>query len=210
MIFLDESGDPGFKFDQGSSAYFVIALVIFDDPLDAEETALKIKRLRERLKLDRQFEFKFSKSSDYFRYQFLETVRDSNFRVRAMVVDKRALHSEKLTTDKESFYGFFVSEVMKHNRGSITGASLKIDGSGDKAFKRSFQTYLRKKLREGTVSKFKFVDSKSDSLIQLSDMVAGAIYRSYNLDRRDSSFFDRIRHKVEDLWEFDKRSWPAS
>ena len=45
LIFLDESGDAGFKFGQGSSSHFVIALVIFDSPLDAEETALHIKRL---------------------------------------------------------------------------------------------------------------------------------------------------------------------
>ena len=210
LIFLDESGDPGFKFDKGSSSHFVIALVIFDNPLDAEETALKIKRLRERLKVSHHYEFKFSKSNDYFRYQFFEAVRESKYRVRAMVVDKRILHSEKLTTEKESFYSYFVSEVMRHNHGSILGASLKIDGSGDRTFKLAFQTYLRRKLREGTISKFKFVDSKTDSLIQLSDMIAGAIYRNYNPERRDASFFDRIRYAVEDLWEFDKRSWPAS
>lgn len=209
LIFLDESGDPGFKFDKGSSTHFVIALVIFDNPLDAEETALAIKRLRERLSLKQQYEFKFNKTSDSFKHQFFEVMRGKNFRVRAMVVDKRILHSNKLKGEKESFYSYFVGEVMKQNDGTIQGASLKIDGSGDRAFKQAFQTYLRKKLQEGTISKFKFVDSKTDSLIQLSDMVAGAIYRHYNPERRDSSYFDRIRHTLEDLWEFDKRRWPA-
>lgn len=210
LIFLDESGDPGFKFDQGSSDYFVIALIIFDNPLDAEETALNIKRLRERLNLSPYFEFKFNKSNDYFRYQFLDAIKDSPFRIRFMVVNKRILHSSHLIACKESFYSYFASQVMMHNQGTIQGASLKIDGSGDREFKKAFQTYLRKKLKDGTLSKLKFVDSRTDSLIQLADIVAGAAYRHYNPSNKDSSFFERIGHRIEDLWEFDKRNWPVS
>jgi hypothetical protein len=32
-IYLDESGDTGFKFRQGSSRYFVVALLLVDDPI---------------------------------------------------------------------------------------------------------------------------------------------------------------------------------
>jgi hypothetical protein len=31
-LYLDESGDTGFKFQQGSSRYFVVALVVVRDP----------------------------------------------------------------------------------------------------------------------------------------------------------------------------------
>ncbi len=210
LIFLDESGDPGFKFEQGSSSHFVIALVVFDNPLDAEETALTIKRLRQRLKLHETFEFKFNKMSNFHRFQFLEAVHNAPFRVRAMVVDKKVLRSEHLIGDKERFYNYFVSEVMKHNYGTLREASLKVDGSGDREFKQAFKTYLRGKLSDRTLTKCKFVDSKKDSLIQLADMVAGSLYRKYNPQKADDAFWERIRHKIEDCWEFDKRSWPAS
>lgn len=210
LIFLDESGDPGFKFDKGSSKFFVIALVIFDNPLDAEETALKIKRLREKLKLSPYFEFKFNKLSNYYRYQFFEAIRGCSFRLRVMVVNKQILHSSHLTSRKESFYSYFVSELFKHNQGNIAAANIKIDGSGDKAFKKAFQTYLRQKLREGVIGKFKFVDSKTDSLIQLADMVSGAVYRAYNPDKQDKGFYDRITPYLVDIWEFDKKNWSAS
>ena len=42
LIFIDDSGDPGFKVQKGSSSVFVIALVIFDDNLIAEETVLAL------------------------------------------------------------------------------------------------------------------------------------------------------------------------
>ena len=74
LIFIDDSGDPGFKVEKGSSAVFIIALVIFDDPLDAEETALKIKRLKQSMKLSDNFEFRFNKCRKEFRCKFLSTV----------------------------------------------------------------------------------------------------------------------------------------
>jgi hypothetical protein len=202
LVFLDESGDAGFKFNQGSTTHFVIALVIFDTTLNAEETALHIKRLRERLAIHENYEFKFSKCSDFFRHQFLEAVKSDPFRVRVMVVDKRLLQSTKPKEDKDTFYSYFASEILKYNHGKIQGASLRIDGSGSREFKRAFQSTLRSKLKDGTIAKCKFVDSKGDSLIQLADMISGAVYRQYNPSRPDGSFFDRIRHKIEDLWEF--------
>ncbi len=42
LIFIDDSGDPGFKLKRGSSQLFVIACVIFDNPISAEYT----RRLR--------------------------------------------------------------------------------------------------------------------------------------------------------------------
>lgn len=57
LVFLDDSGDPGFKVKKGSSPCFVIALVMFDDPLQMEECAVEIKKLRRKLRLNHQFEF---------------------------------------------------------------------------------------------------------------------------------------------------------
>lgn len=50
LVFIDDSGDPGFKINRGSSRYFVIALVIFKDELEAEKTAVAIKELRRSFK----------------------------------------------------------------------------------------------------------------------------------------------------------------
>ena len=50
LVFIDDSGDPGFKFDRGSSRFFVIVLLIFNDELEAEKTAIAIKELRRSLK----------------------------------------------------------------------------------------------------------------------------------------------------------------
>lgn len=59
LVFIDDSGDPGFKFDKGSSEYFVISMVIFDDELEAEKIAVAIKELRRKIGFPDDVEFRF-------------------------------------------------------------------------------------------------------------------------------------------------------
>ena len=134
LVFLDDSGDPGFKVEKGSSACFVIALVIFDDPLEAESCAVEIKKLRRHLKLGDHFEFKLSKCCDRFKTQFLSCVSSYKFRVRAIVMRTDVIYSQELPHSKETFYRYSIRMVLQHK------ARLKMDGHGDKEF-RSFPQY---------------------------------------------------------------------
>jgi hypothetical protein len=77
LVFIDESGDPGFRIAEGSSALFVAAMVIFDDPVASQHTANKIAQLRDELRVHP--EFKFSKCRDEVRDRFFESVRGDNF-----------------------------------------------------------------------------------------------------------------------------------
>jgi hypothetical protein len=59
LVFIDESGDPGFKLNKGSTASFTAALVAFRDHEQARLAQQAIERLAERLRI--RPEFKFSK-----------------------------------------------------------------------------------------------------------------------------------------------------
>jgi len=61
LVFVDEAGDPGLKLEQGSSPYFVVALVIFADNDEAEAADARITLLRREMRLDPRFEFRFNK-----------------------------------------------------------------------------------------------------------------------------------------------------
>lgn len=205
LIFIDDSGDPGFKVEKGSSAVFIIALVIFDDPLDAEETALKIKRLKQSMKLSDNFEFRFNKCRKEFRCKFLSTIADSRFRIRAIVMRKDRIYGKELRRSRESFYNYAIKMVLKHNWGSISDAKIRLDGRGDREFRRALSTYLRKELNRSStriIRDLKFVDSKRNVLVQMTDMVAGAINRSYS-DKDDKNLYRGIiAHKIEDEWNY--------
>lgn len=205
LIFLDESGDSGFKKARGSSSTFVITLVIFNDPLDAEETALTIKRLRRRLALRDEFEFKFSKCSAEFRSEFFQAVAGSPFRVRSLVVRKDVVESPELQKKRDSFYGYFVRQVIHRNKDAMTNAKLRIDGSGDRAFRQQLAAALRKEFNRNRMVLVDVRTQKSHNsvLIQLADMVAGECRRRHEGSARDAnSYFGLLKEKIEDEWVF--------
>jgi len=100
LVFIDDSGDPGFKLEKGSSAIFVISCVIFDDELEAEKTAVAIKEFRRELKFPDDVEFKFSKSSKGIRCKFLKKINPFQFKVRSIVIKKSLIRSEELKNNK--------------------------------------------------------------------------------------------------------------
>lgn len=206
LVFIDDSGDPGFKFDKGSTSHFVIALVIFDDELEAEKTAVAIKELKRKIGFRDRDEFRFFKTKNEFKKMFLETVNPFGFRVRCLVVDKSIIISEELRNNKNSFYAYFIKEVLKNNNDTILDAKIRLDGSGDKIFRRNFITYLRKELNSGKkkiVLDCKMIDSKENVLVQLADMVAGSINRAENKEKKDRfEYKNIIKKRIEDEWRF--------
>jgi hypothetical protein len=205
FVFIDDSGDPGFKLDKGSSKHFVIACVIFDDNLDAEETALKIKKHRRMLGWRDDREFKFNKSSRVVRLQFLNEVKDCNFRIRAIVADKSLIRSNELRGNKHSFYNYMIKEVLANSSGTIADAKVRLDGHEDRAYKKAATTYFRKELssKNSIVKQLRFVNSATDNLIQLADMVAGSVLRSMQSDKTDcAEYLGLLKARIEDIWYF--------
>ncbi|EKD99412.1 MAG: hypothetical protein ACD_22C00259G0005 [uncultured bacterium] len=206
IIFIDESGDPGFTFARGSSETFVIACLIFEDELEIEKTAVAVKDLRRKLGLSDTVEFKFNKSSKQVRLAFLRTISRFSFTIRVLVVHKKLIKSKQLRSSKNSFYSYFIKMVLKNNGGNILNAKVRIDGSGDRVFRRNFLTYLRKELNSKNmklIKDIKFIDSKSNVMIQVADMLAGVI-RRYKEETKDDAveYWDIISKKIDDCWDF--------
>lgn len=205
LVFIDDSGDPGFKLEKGSSKCFVIALAIFDDPLEAEKTSLAIKELRRKLKVSDYYEFKFNKMDKNFKKQFIETVRSFKFRIRAIVVRKEVIHSSRLRNYKEDFYNYIIMQVLKQSKGFIKKAKLKFDKRGEKSLRNQLRAYLSRELdnkNNKIFSDLKFADSKQNTLIQLADVIAGSIHAAFTGKNKDYlDKFEKVR-KVEDIWDF--------
>lgn len=205
LVFIDDSGDPGFKLDRGSSSFFVISAVIFDDFLEAEKTALAIKELKRELGFPDAVEFKFNKSRKEVRERFLQTVNPSQFRIRSIIVEKSLIRSDELKQNKKSFYAFIIKLLLKHSGQEILNARIKIDGSGDREFRRNFLSYLRREVNSTErhiLDHCKLADSKENVLIQMADMIAGSVKRSYG-DKMDKHTYNTIIKKhITDEWKF--------
>lgn len=205
LVFIDDSGDPGFKIEKGSSPIFVIALVIFNDELEAEKTSISIKELRRKLDVSDAYEFKFNKTNRKFKTAFFNAVSSYKYRVRAIVADKKIIYSQRLKTKKENFYNYIIMQVLKHSGGSIKKAKLKFDKRGEKEICNQLRVYLSQRLENFKVNIFKdlkFVDSRQNTLIQLADTVAGSIYSFFK--GKDKSYLKRLKKsgRIEDIWPF--------
>jgi hypothetical protein len=178
-------------------------MVIFNDFSQAEAASKAITELKKLLKINP--EFKFSKTRALVKDKFFDVVCQCGFEVMALVVDKSKIYSSQLRNDTDSFYNFFVKTLMQYDNNTLFNASIKIDGSGDKEFKKALTAYLRQSIGQHKIRKFKFIDSKSNNLIQLADMVVGAIARSYSDNRKDGDrWLNKLKNKkrIRNIWDF--------
>jgi hypothetical protein len=198
FVYLDETGDSGFKFGQGSSRYFVVTLLLVDDPIPVHSA---IDRLRRDLKFSPTNEFKFSHSSNEVKDRFLREFRRHEVWIRALVVDKHQIAIPQLRK-QETFYHFLVRLVLANAGDAIANATLVLDESV-KSRKRKLLlgSYLRQALNDGSralvVRDIVHHASHTDNLIQAVDMASGAIYRAFSRD--DDSYVSIIRPRIQEI-----------
>lgn len=204
LVFIDDSGDPGFKTDKGSSNYFVIACIIFDDPLDAEEVALVMKRYRRELGWSDEREFKFNKTRKDIVANLLTKVAAKNFRVRAICINKSLIRSHELKNKQDSFYNYAIKEVLAKTT-TLNAADVRLDGHSGREYKQSTVAYFRREIngKSKKIARVRFVDSRTNNLIQLADLIAGSLLRSYQEGKTDAQVYRKIIEKrLEDVWNF--------
>lgn len=203
LVLIDESGCPGFKLTEGSTRYFIVVMVIFADFLVAEKTSRSIEELRKKLNV--YPEFKFSKSHPEIKDSFFDAIIHDDFEIYALIVDKKNSHHAQLKGGKNACYHDFLKMLLHYDHNLLSNASIKIDGSGNKAFKKELTHNLRQQIGKEKIKKIKLVDSKKDNLIQLADMIAGAISRHYHQKRPNSSrWFNVLNSKgrIRKIWNF--------
>ena len=195
LIFIDESGDTGLKIKEGSSPNFVIALVIFEDNEEALACDQRIKLLKRELNLPESFEFHFHRNSRRVRESFLRAVLPYQFFYYGIVINKTKLFGEGFK-NKESFYKYACGLLFENAKEKLENATVLIDESGRELFKYQLASYLRKKFNtpEGKkhIKKVKTQNSKGNNLLQLADMMAGAINRSLDGRKKDQDYFRKI------------------
>lgn len=209
-VFIDDSGDAGFKFSKGSTENFVIACCVFNTPESAQRASESIHAFRRSLGWSAFEEFRFSKTRKEIRFAFMDQIFKNDFFVRAIVIDKKGITTHNLSQNHENFYNYVIKSVLSRSSGTIQNASIKIDGSGGREYRNAVRTYLRTQINslESCIMKdVHFVDSKSNQLIQLADMVAGCIRRSHVISTKDSLEYAKalepIRRRANsDIWLF--------
>ena len=199
LVFVDDSGDPGFK--DASSSHFVVACAIFMDDLVAEEVALTMRKYRRAIGWDDEREFKFVKMKKDYIKELLRQVSKFDFKISAVVVDK----SKVKTSSSRNFYNRIISELLTHT--PLKNASVRIDGHGGTNYIKAATTYFRKaaNTNERKIIDVRYVDSRENMLIQLADLIAGSIFRSTQVKKSDhADYLKIIKKRINTIHKYEE------
>jgi hypothetical protein len=173
----DESGDVSMSFGRGASRYFVLAIIATAEP---EKLRLALEDVRMKAKLPETYEFKFhSLTSSSLRRLVFSSLLSMDFSAWAVVTDKTLLSAPFQKMDRMEFYLHFVTELLAAIPASyLRQSTLILDEFG--SVTRAKAGLNRLLTQQGLRSNFKrivFSRSRSEPLIQIADIVAGAILR---------------------------------
>ncbi|PIP40155.1 hypothetical protein COX18_07640 [Candidatus Desantisbacteria bacterium CG23_combo_of_CG06-09_8_20_14_all_40_23] len=145
LVFIDEAGDTGRKIEKGSSRFFVISLVLFDEYEEANVCDQRIKLLRKELKISENYEFHFTENSKRIRIEFLKAIQPYNFMYVTVVINKddQKLWGPGFST-KESFYKYACQMAFTNAMPYLNEAIVILDESGNPEFRNRLATYLKK------------------------------------------------------------------
>lgn len=193
----DEAGDVSLNFAKGASRYFVPAFIATQKPDRLRE---KLADLRQTLGLSETHEFKFHKmTSAEIRNQVFSMLAHADFEAWALIVDKPRLPKIFETTEGLEIYTHFITELLGIIPTDLQkDATLILDEFGSTP---DLRTELRRTMIKRHMPRlFKRViirSSHRESLIQVADLVAGAIMRRDS--QNDADAFDMISRKIKRL-----------
>ncbi len=197
----DESGDVSFNFGKGASRYFVMAVISTDHPQELREALDEVRR---ELNLPSGYEFGFNAmgAAVTLRQKVLNRLRKADFSAWAIIVDKTVLSDIYKTMRRLDFYLFFITELLQAIPAEQReGSTLILDEfGGETNLPLEFRRYMKRRNIPRHFNRVLTKRSKSEPLIQVADLVAGAIFRRDS--RGESDAFELIQGKLVKLIEY--------
>jgi len=211
-IFLDESGELGFK--SASSKYFVITLLSCDEE-EIYSIRRIIKRVREKIikkKLKKYPELKGNNSTDKIREEILNRFARTNSEIFVIILEKSKV-LEYLKDKKNKLYNYISNLILNECSLDNSHVCLVVDKSKtNRSLREDFDNYIRRSLSNKNKLcnlTIKHENSQKEGCLQVLDFVSWAIFRNY--EYKDSRFIQIIKDKIvikKELFEDKKLSGP--
>jgi hypothetical protein len=191
--YVDESGCMGMKIGSGSSPFFAVSTVVFGNKADVTNCYETIEALKASLRVRK--EFKFCACSHEQRVRFFREMCKFDFNYFGIVFDKA-----KISGFQRPFLHWAVLATFAQHIEKIRSAKVVIDKTGSSEFRkmmsRRLKTDLNTEYDRNVINSVKSVDSHSNNLLQLADMVCGAVARSFHPDKVGrSDYRDLVKRK---------------
>ena len=200
-IFLDESGDLGFK--KSSSKWFLFTMAITNDVRVLERVTKKVWRSLKK-KHKRLGELHASHEKDVTRKRMLKQLSEvSDLRVLCVILNKEKVYVD-LQNQKNYLYNYTANILLdrlhtKEVLGPKEPIHLFVDRKDTKKrLRENFISYLTnsmKKRRDGSFA-VELHSSHENKSLQAVDFISWAIFRKY--EKGDFEFYEIIKDKITD------------
>ena len=200
FVFIDDSGDPGLG--KSATSHFIVAAVLIVDSDQLNDLVIAMNGFRAGLGWNELHELKFNSAKKSIIRNLLGFVQQFEFKAYAAVVDKTRNKTLPRLASGETLYNYVIRELLL--KLELSEPVIFVDGVTDKEHVQRTRTYLRQALKQNGVekSKISFVDSRKNVMIQLADVVAGSISRSFYKQKPDHNYYlDLLKSKIGGIYE---------
>lgn len=188
-VYVDESGCLGMKLGQGSSPFFCVVSVLFKDKAAVTACYNRIEALKSELKIRKEFHFR--KTAHLTRLAFFREMRAYDFQYFGLAIDKSQIHG----FSRPFLHNAVLTSFSLHAE-SLKNATVVIDRTGSDEFRkmmsRSLKNDLNRQFDREVIRKVKNETSHANNLLQLADMVAGAVTRSLTGEKNHKDVYREI------------------
>jgi len=196
-IYLDESGDLGFH-KEGSSDYFIITLLVTDDPTGVRRCIKRIRRRKLKKKLKELPEIKANNSDEITRKRVLKCLVNQDIEIHTVILDKKSMY-HYLRPNKGNLYNYVTGLILTESSLSDKKINLIVDKrSGKKTVRVGFDRYIEEKIRESRLFKpdlkISHFASHNDEGLQAIDFISWSIFRKYELN--DDKYYNLIKDRI--------------
>lgn len=199
--FLDESPNLTDK-----ASFFSVVIVLTTDQNEKNYQSI-FKRIRKsELKGKKKDipELKFAHSTDRVRTKTLKAISKRSVKVSAFIIDKTNRRVPDTPENYGIVVGFAVSEALKKYPIIVLTVDKKYTKPKDQEeVEKTTLKVVGKVSKKGVLQFKEHADSKSNSLLQMADFIAGAISYKYNF--KDDTFSKIIENLIE---QEELESWP--
>ncbi len=199
--FLDES--PNLT-DKESFFSVVIVLTTDQNKKNYQSIFKRIRKSELKGKKKDVPELKFAHSTDRVRTKTLQAISKRSVKVSAFIIDKTNRRVPDTPENYGIVVGFAVSEALKKYPIIVLTVDKKYTKPKDQEeVEKTTLKVVGKVSKKGVLQFKEHADSKSNSLLQMADFIAGAISYKYNF--KDDTFSKIIENLIE---QEELESWP--
>lgn len=199
--FLDESPNL-----QDKTAFFSVAIILITNPDEKSYRSIfkKIRKIVLKRKQKEVQELKFANSTHQVRIKTLKAISKRSIKVSVFILDKAGRRIPDTPENYGIVAGFAVSEALKKHPVIVLTFDKKYTKPKDQEeVEKTALKVVGKVSKKGVLQLKEHADSRTNSILQIADYIAGAVSFKYNLN--DESYWEIIKDLIE---QESKESWP--